>query len=162
MGTKANNFLRRLEGRFTARMPPVEICGERKLEVNVIFSTIQGTQAALKAAQELAHDLNARTLLLVPQVVPRQFPISSPPVSIAFTERRAIALASASQKDMDISVQVFLCGDKRQCLLKVLKPKSLVLIGGKKRWWPAAEQKLANALRARGHRVIFVKGEQVV
>lgn len=159
MRTKTNNFLRKLEGRFTAPLPPIGICDERKLEVNVIFSTTQGTQAALKAAQELAHGLNARTMLLVPQVVPRQFPISSPPVSIAFTERRALAIASASQKDMDIRVHVYLCGDKKQCLLKVLKPKSLVLIGGKKRWWLAPEQKLARALRARGHRVIFINGE---
>lgn len=159
MGPETNNLLKKLEGRFIAPMPPLETSGEQKLEVNVIFSTTQGTQAALKAAQTLAHDLNARTLLLVPQVVPLQFPISNPPVSIAFTEQRAFALASASRKDMDISVQVYLCGDKRQCLLKVLKPKSLVLIGGKKRWWPAPEQKLARALRAMGHRVIFVKGE---
>ena len=133
--------------------------GDRPLEINVIFTTAKGTMAALKAAQEYAHDLDAQTLLLVPQVVPLQFPILSPPVSIAFTQRRAYAMAMKCQKDGDIRVQVYLCGDRRKCLLKVLKPQSLVLIGGKKRWWPAQEQKLAKALRDDGHKVIFVNGE---
>lgn len=115
--------------------------------------------AALKAAQELAHDLDAQTLLLVPQVVPLQFSILSPPVSIAFTQRRAYSMAMDCQKDGDIQVQVYLCGDRQKCLLKVLKPQSLVLIGGKNRWWPAPEQKLAKVLRAEGHKVIFVDGE---
>jgi hypothetical protein len=131
----------------------------RQLEVNVIFTTAQGTLAALKAAQELAHELNAQTVLRVPQVVPLQFSFSSPPVSIAFIERRAYAMAKESQKDVDISVQVYLCADKRKCLLSVLKPHSLVLVGGRRRWWPAPEQNLAKVLQASGHRVIFVNGE---
>jgi hypothetical protein len=149
--------LMKFKGLFIAQAPPVEIRGERKLEVNVIFSTDRGTQAALNAAQELAKGLNAVTVLLVPQVVPLQFPLSSPPVSIGFTKRRALALAQTCQKEVDIRVQIYLCVDKRQCLLKVLQPRSLVLIGGRKRWWPAAEQKLARALLAHGHRVIFVR-----
>lgn len=132
--------------------------GDRQFEINVIFTTPKGTMAALKAAQELAHSLDAQTLLLVPQVVPRQFPISSPPVSIAFTQRRACAIAAECQKDGEIQVQVYLCGDRRKCLLQALKPQSLVVIGGRKRWWPAPEQKLAQALRDEGHKVIFVNG----
>ncbi len=68
-------------------------------------------------------------------------------------------MVKESQYDGDIQIQVFLCGDKRKCLLSVLKPQSLVLIGGKKRLWPAPEQKLAEVLRANGHRVIFINGE---
>jgi len=103
--------------------------------------------------------MEAQTFLLVAQVVPLQFPLSSPPVSVAFTERRAYTMAKECQQDGDINVQVYLCGDKRKCLLRVLKPQSLVLIGGKKRWWPVPEQKLARVLRDCGHRVIFVNGE---
>ena len=68
--------------------------GDRKFEINVIFTTPQGTQAAMNAGQELAQDLDAQILLLVPQVVPIQFPLSNPPVSIAFTARRAYELGS--------------------------------------------------------------------
>ena len=147
------------ENRSIVYEPVVQTKDDRKLEVNVIFTTTRGTLAALRAAQDLARELDAQTLLLVPQVVPLQFSFSSPPVSIAFTERRAYAMAKESQKEVDISVQVYLCADKRKCLLKVLKPQSLVLIGGRRRWWPAPEQYLAKILRANGHRVIFVNGE---
>jgi len=157
MATEIEKSLVRLERLWIVPPPPTETRGERKLEVNVIYSTDRGTQAALKAAQELASGLNAQTLLLVPQVVPLQFPLSSPPVPIAFTERRALALAKACQKDADIRVQIYLCGDKRQCLLKILKPRSLVLMGGRERWWPTPEQKLARTLRHNGHRVMFVR-----
>jgi hypothetical protein len=132
---------------------------DKQLEINVIFTTPKGTMAALKAAQELAHDLDAQTVLLVPQVVPLQFPLSSPPVSVAFTERRAYAMAKECQIDGDIRVQVYLCGDRRKCLLQVLKPQSLVVMGGKRRWWPDPEQRLAKTLRGDGHKVIFVNGK---
>ncbi len=147
------------EGRCITSEPIAPSHDGRQLEINVIYTTARGTKAALRAAQNLARDMEAQTLLLVAQVVPLQFPLSSPPVSVAFTERRAYAMAKECQQDADINVQVYLCGDKRKCLLKVLKPQSLVLIGGKKRWWPVREQKLARVLRDSGHRVIFINGE---
>lgn len=159
MGSDAERSMPKPVDRCITSEPFGPAQGDRKFEINVIFTTTTGTMAALKAAQELAHDLDAQTVLLVPQVVPLQFSISSPPVSIAFTQRRAYAMAMDCQKDGDIRVQVYLCGDRQKCLLKVLKPQSLVLIGGKKRWWPAPEQKLAKVLRASGHKVIFVNGE---
>src|SRR5512135_2438377 len=84
---------------------------DRPFEINVIFTTAKGTAAALKAAQKLARDLSAQTLLLVPQVVPPQFSISRPPVSLEFTQRRACALAMDCQEGGDIRVHVYLCGD---------------------------------------------------
>lgn len=159
MGSDAERSMPKAVERSISSKPSGPAQEDRQLEINVIFTTPKGTMAALKAAQELAHDLDAQTVLLVPQVVPLQFPISSPPVSIAFTQRRAYALAMDCQKDGDIRVQVYLCGDRRKCLLKVLKPQSLVLVGGKKHWWPAPEQRLVKALRADGHKVIFVNGK---
>ncbi len=159
MGLDTKKSLKKLEGRSIAPAPPAETHDDRKLEINVIFSTTQGTMAALRTAQELALRLDARILLLVPQVVPLHFPLSSPPVSPAFIEQRACGMAMECREDAEISVQVYLCGDKRQCLLKVLRTGSLVLIGGGKRWWPTREQKLAEFLRANGQQVIFVNGE---
>lgn len=159
MGSDAERLLPKPIYRRISSEPFGPTQGDHQFEINVVFTTAKGTMAALKAAQVLAHDLDAQTLLLVPQVVPLQFPLSSPPVSIAFTQRRAYAMAMDCQRGGDIRVQVYLCGDRQKCLIKVLKPQSLVLIGGKKRWWPAPEQKLAEALRVGGHKVIFVNGE---
>ena len=127
-----------------------------ELEINVIFIDHQGTLSALRTAGALAHQLQARINLLVPRVVPYAFPLASPPVSSQFTERRLLDLAHrGAQGPMVISVQVYLCRDRRLCLLEALKPQSLVVVGGRARWWPTKETKLARMLQSAGHQVIF-------
>jgi hypothetical protein len=127
-----------------------------ELEINVIFTDHQGTLGALKTAGALAHQLRAHINLLVPRVVPYAFPLASPPVSIQFTERRLLDLAHrGAQGPIVISVQLYLCRDPRLCLLEALKPRSLVVVGGRARWWPTKETKLARMLQFAGHRVIF-------
>jgi hypothetical protein len=127
-----------------------------ELEINVIFTDHQGTLSALGTAGALAHQLQAQINLLVPRVVPYAFPLASPPVSIQFTERRLLDLAHrGAQGPMVISVHVYLCRDRRLCLLEALKPQSLVVVGGRARWWPTRETKLARMLQFAGHQVIF-------
>ena len=41
-----------------------------------------------------------------------------------------------------------------------LKPDSVVFIGGRTRWWPTWEKKLAEFLKARGHVVLFVDAKE--
>jgi hypothetical protein len=127
-----------------------------ELEINVIFTDHLGTFGALKTAGGLAHQLQAHINLVVPGVVPYAFPLASPPVSIPFTERRLLDLArQGAQGSVVISVQVYLCRDRRLCLLAALKPQSLVVVGGRARWWPTKETKLARMLQFAGHHVIF-------
>jgi hypothetical protein len=145
-----------LEGQPAAAHKAPEAGEVSRPEVNVIFTTPQATPAALSAALGLARHLEARVSVVVPQVVPRQFSFTSPPVSIPFTESRCHALAIACQEDVEIKVQVYLCGDKRQCLLQVLERGSPVVLGGRKRWWPSAEERLARFLESAGYEVIFV------
>jgi hypothetical protein len=127
-----------------------------ELEINVIFTDHQGTLSALRTAGALAHQLQAHINLLVPRVVPYAFPLASPPVSIQFTERRLLDLArQGAQGPVVISVQLYLCRDRRLCLLEALNPQSLVVVGGRERWWPTKETKLARMLQFAGHQVIF-------
>jgi len=127
-----------------------------KLEVNVVFTNRQGTLAALEAAGNLARSLGARINLLAPQIVPYAFPLTRPPVSIQFTEQRLLDLAyQGAQGPLETNVQVYLCRDTRQALLQVLKPKSLVIIGGRARWWAAKEGRLARILSSEGHQVVL-------
>ena len=126
------------------------------LEINVVFTDHQGTLSALRTAGALAHQLQAHINLLVLRVVPYAFPLASPPVSIQFTERQLLDLAHRGvQGPMVISVQVYLCRDRRLCLLEALKPQSLVVVGGRAGWWPTKETKLARMLQFAGHQVIF-------
>ena len=127
-----------------------------ELEINVIFTDHQGTLSALRTAGALAHQLQAHIILLVPRVVPYALPLASPPVSIQFTERWLLDLAHrGGQGPMVISVQVYLCRDRRLSLLDALKPQSLVVVGGRAGWWPTKETKLARMLHFAGHQVIF-------
>ena len=127
-----------------------------ELEINVIFTDHRGTLGALKTAGALAHQLLAHINLLVPRVVPYPLPLARPPVSIELTERRLLDLArQGAQGPVVISVQLYLCRDRRLCLLEALKPQSLVVLGSRARWWPTKETKLARMLQFAGHHVIF-------
>ena len=134
--------------------PTASAWEDRKLEVNVIFTTTQGTLAALRLAGQYARDLRGRISILVTQVVPYPLPLENPPVAPEFTTQRYRTLA-ADQR-IETRVEVYLCRDRRQVLLRALKPNSLVVIGGRKRWWPNREQALAKILRSHGHQVVLV------
>jgi hypothetical protein len=129
-----------------------------KLDVSVVFTSVDTTLAALKAAGKLlgnrAGSLGHVTLI-VPQVVPYPLPLTSPSVQVDFTERRLRVIASDCR--VDTRICVYLCRDPLETLKSVLKPHSLVIVGSRKRWWPTAEKRLAAKLRNAGHEVIVTE-----
>lgn len=127
------------------------------LDVVVVFTAIDVTIAALRKAGVLANRLSAHITLLVPQIVPYPLPITSPPVLLDFNERRFRVIACESP--VKTTVKIVLCRDTLLTLTEVLKPHSLVVMGGRKHWWPTAENKLARKLRRLGHEVILVETE---
>lgn len=131
------------------------------LEVNVVYTTPRGALAALRTAGNLSRRLEGRVRFLVPQAVPMCLPVTRPPVSIAFTEARCRSLALECSDAVEVQVNVYLCRDQRQALREALRPHSLVVVGGRRRWWRSPEQKLATMLRADGHHVIFADVNRV-
>ena len=125
-------------------------------EVNVIFTTTEGTVAALKSAEHLARQLSARIRIVAPQVVPLRLPLTHPPVSIEFLEQRLMRVAGVCSDGVEVRAELLLCRERAQCLMQVLRRDALVVLGGKKRRWLAREDKLAAFLRAKGCRVIFI------
>jgi hypothetical protein len=135
---------------------PPDQTGWGKLEVNVVFTDPKATLAALKVAGVLAKDLRAKIRVLAPQAVPFGFPLERPPVSVDFTEKLLLDLASRGvQGPIETTVHLYLCRDKLETLGQVLKHHSLVIIGGR-RWWPNDASYLAGMLRSIGHHVILV------
>lgn len=124
-----------------------------RLDVSVVFTSVDATLAALRKGGELASRLHARILLLVPQIVPYPLPLTSPPILLDFNERRFRLIAEESP--VETSVRLYLCRDRRDMLRGALPPHSIVVLAGPKRWWPTAESRLARALRREGHEVIF-------
>jgi hypothetical protein len=128
-----------------------------RLDISVVFTSVDATLAALKEAGNLAGNLGGRITLIVPQIVPYPLPLTSPPVLIDFNERRLRVIASDSR--VETRVSIYLCRDLLEILQSVLKPHSLVVVGSRKRWWPTREKRLARKLRALGHQVVVTERE---
>lgn len=141
------------------RLPAREGTGESnpdaKLEVHVIFTDTNGTLAALNTAGNLASNLGARVNLVAAHAVPYVLPLDRPLVSVAFTEQKLLEVESrGAPGPVDTKIRLILCRDKRQALLQALKPQSLVVIGGRGRWWFTWERRGASPLQSEGHEVI--------
>ena len=136
--------------------PPVDEVGQR-LNIAVVFTSVDSTLAALKEAGNLANSLGARITLVVPQVVPYPLPLESPPVLVEFNENRFRVMATKSP--VETSVHIYLCRDRFQTLTSVLKTGSIVVLGGRRRWWPTKDESLARQLRRAGYEVLFKEME---
>jgi hypothetical protein len=141
-----------------ARRSPTETDGnENNLDVSVIFTSLKPTLRALRQAASLAKRLAGRITLVVPQIVPYPLPLSSPPILLEFNERRFFTLASESH--VETTVHIYLCRDRLQALTKILRPRSPVVLGARRRWWPTAESRMAKRLRSMGYEVVIVETE---
>jgi hypothetical protein len=125
----------------------------QELNIAVVFTSVESTLAALKEAGNLANSLGARITLVVPQVVPFPLPLETPPILVEFNENRFRVMASESP--VETSVQIYLCRDRFETLATALKPGSIVVVGGRQRWWPTKEETLARQLRRAGYEVLF-------
>jgi hypothetical protein len=130
---------------------------DSKLNVSVVFTSVEGTMAALRTAGALANKLGGHITLLVPEVVPYHLPLNKPAVLQDWNERRFRVLAAESP--VQTAVRFYLCRDRDETLASVLKPHSVVVLGGKKHWWPTSESRLAKRLRSLGHEVILTETE---
>ena len=126
-----------------------------RLNIAVVFTTVEATLSALRDAGALASRLNASLTLIVPQIVPYPLPLTSPPVLLDFNERRFRVIAG--QSPVETSVQIYLCRDREVALAAALKPHSVVVIGSRKHWWPTSEARLARKLRRAGHEVVLTQ-----
>src|SRR5581483_220900 len=82
---------------------------DSKLEIAVVFTTVDATLGALQEAGSLAHSLGGRMTLFVPEIVPYPLPLTSPPVPVDFNERRLHVLASGCR--VDTRIAIYLCRD---------------------------------------------------
>ena len=134
---------------------PTGVEADQQLNIAVVFTSVESTLAALKEAGNLANSLGARIKLVVPQVVPYPLPLETPPVLVEFNESRFRVMASESP--VETNVHIYLCRDRFEALTAALTPGSIVVLGGRKRWWPTKDETLARQLRRAGHEVLFKK-----
>jgi hypothetical protein len=135
----------------------IEPCGLGPLEVNVLFTDVDATRAALQAATRLATDLGAVMRIRAAIVVPFALPLDHPQVSIPFMEEVLSGLVSEfEQNSLDITAHLYLSRSRVETFSQILPPKSLVVIARRKRLWPTLESRIARSLQSDGHRVVMV------
>lgn len=126
-----------------------------RLRINVLFTTPYETRFALKRAAELSEGLNAKIVLIVPQIVPFPLSLDNPPVRLDFASHQICALAASI--DADLEGRIYVCRDRLQTFLRVLRAPSVTVLGMRKHWFFSKTERLARALRRRGHEVILAK-----
>ena len=68
-------------------------------------------------------------------------------------------VAQAGLENREISVQICICRDTRETLGRLLPEPSLIVLGGRRRWWPTREQRLETFLARLGHQVVFIDSD---
>lgn len=128
-----------------------------RLRVSVVYTTLEGTLAALSVAALCARSLCADIGIVVAQEVPSHYEVERPPVTAAFFENLCFALAEELGLEKDVChVEVHFCRDQMACLRRVLKPKLPVVLGTGRGWWRRRERRLEKGLRARGFDAVLV------
>ena len=135
---------------------PVE-AADSIINITVVATSPEATSWAMRKAESLGDRLGARITLLVIQLVPRPLDLDHPPVEVAFNEQRFREIASSCT--LATSVRIHLCRDREQTLPCVLDRKSIVVVGGRRRWWVTAERRLAHRLRKAGFDVVLEEME---
>jgi hypothetical protein len=137
-------------------VPHLERHGDR-LRVSVIYTSIEGTLAALHTASGCAKGLCADIAIVVAEAVPFRYPVAAPPVRVSFFEKVCQALIEEARLERNrCDIEVHFCRDQVACLESTLRPKSLVVIGARKSWWRRRERGLERALNERGFDALLV------
>ena len=122
------------------------------LEIVVMHTAPGETISALKMAAELASGL-APVRLLAVQVVPYPVDLYTPPIATEFLEKRFTEMVSEAA--VTASVDIRIGRDTGDVIEAGVGPHSVVVIGGRRRWWPTATMRLARRLERSGHQVVF-------
>jgi len=129
----------------------------RLLSVNIVYTGPQTTLPALRAADSLARDLRATVHIRAMISVPRQLAMEFAFSSIQFLKRLIGDLVErVGSERSEYVLHIYLCRSRIETLLQVLRPPSLLVIGGRRRLWPTAESRLSKAAISAGHSVAFV------
>jgi hypothetical protein len=129
-----------------------------RLQIFVIYTEFHEAVAALRAAERLANQLGALVRLVMPYEVSYSLPLDRPPVLTNFL--KAQLADAAARAEVDVEGQVCLCREKRAALNNLMPPNSLIVFGGRKRWWPTESSRLAKYFQKLGHHVVFGGGRK--
>jgi len=137
---------------------PLSVPDHRDLRtdaVYVLYTSTEETFMALRVASGFATALTVPLVLVHYRTVPYPLAIDRPtgisPIEAdAFQER-------LQAEHLDADCRVYLCRDDRRAIGTALNRPSLLVVGGRRRWWRTKAQSWQRALEAAGHYVVFVE-----
>ena len=125
------------------------------LVFTILFTTVTDTLMVLHDMSRLLSQLRARIQIFVAYVIPYPLPIDKRTFNPDIRMRKLITLCK--QMPITTRIDIWLCRDMLQCVHDGLTSRSVVLIGGRRSWWPLSfENRVARQLKKDGHEVIFV------
>jgi hypothetical protein len=143
-------------GGLTIGRPRLEPTTGAPPEVYVLFTGFVETLRAVRVASQLASATRGDVTVIhfrpIGFLMPLDHPSGLSPVETDAFKARLAAV------DCDARVRVCLCRNAREALRSVLDRHSLVVIGGRRRWWPTPSNHWRRMLEAEGYVVVFVTG----
>jgi|ERR1051325_3553595 hypothetical protein len=122
--------------------------------VHVVFTTPRETLAAMRVAAALGHSLKVPLTLVHFRTVPYPLTVKQP-AGISPVETEAF-VAALRREGIDVRVRVCLCRDERRTRPTFFKPRSLIVVGGRRQWWRFTAERIRRQLEAAGHYVLTV------
>jgi len=126
-----------------------------RIEVVIPHKSPEGTRAALEYAAVLGIGLNLTARLVDVHVVPYALPIEKPSVQREHLENNLRRVSASSR--VPVTPELILARDWEDGLRRSLRPRSVVLIPIRKKWWKSQDKRMAERLRKHGHQVIWVE-----
>jgi hypothetical protein len=138
---------------LTIGHPRVEPTTGAPQGVYVLFTGFAETLRAVRVASQLASATRGGVTVIhfrpIGFLMPLDHPSGLSPVETDAFKARLAAV------DCDARVRVCLCRNAREALRSVLDRHSLIVIGGRRRWWPTPSDHWRRMLEAEGYVVVL-------
>jgi hypothetical protein len=126
--------------------------------VYVLFTSIDETLAAVRMAGDFAKALGVPVTVIHFRTVPYALPVDAP-CGMSPVETDAF-ITRLRAEGADIRVRVYVCRDERQAIPFAFNRHSLIVIAGRRSWWPRHSEQWRRMLEAAGHFVMSVDTSQ--
>jgi hypothetical protein len=122
--------------------------------VYVVHTSVADTLVAIRVANDFGAALGVPVTVVHFRTVPYAAPVDEPDgVSPIETAEFAGRLRD---EEMNVRLRVYLCRDERRAVTFAFQPHSLIVMAGRRSWWPTVSERRRRLLEAAGHFVLFV------
>jgi hypothetical protein len=138
----------------TSSSKGLEPTGWAPQQIYVLFTSLEETLHAVRVAGRLASAIGSGVTVIDFRAIGFGAPLDHP-AGLSPVETDAFR-ARLAEEDGDVRVRVCLCRDVRQAVRSVIDGRSLIVIGGRRHWWPTASTRWQRIVEKEGYVVVFV------